>query len=193
MNGAVTFQNFPPAPNIFNTNMNPQAQLGMGVPQQQGQRRAITGQHTFGQRGHQQQFLNNTKTYPTWSSAPQQSTWSGQTQASPNPWGNLGQRRNMNLPNMNPVGGPVGAMLGKKPPNHHGMNPAMMISPSKFRRSTSFPGQVHQSAIGTKPNLDFSALEDHRDGSNMLGIQQVSKVTNSRWLPKHRSYGSGYL
>ena len=186
INGQVTFQNFPPAPNpMFNTNLAPQ--LGLNVPQQQPpQRRAITGHHNQyqPQRQHQQSnlFMNNTKTYPTWSSAPaqQQSSWSQQNQQTLNPWGNIQQQRR-SVPNLNPIGAPV-----KKPPSHHQQtNSSMMISPSKFRRSTSFPGQMQQSAIGTKPVLDFPGLDDHRD-SSMLGLQ-VRPGRNSRWLPQSQT------
>ncbi len=188
LNGTVTFQNFPPAPNpMFNTNMTPQQhQLGLNhvPPQQQPpQRRAITGQHQQHQHNypqrHQQSnlFLNNTKTYPTWSSAPQQSSWS-QNQQTLNPWGGIQQQRR-SVPNLNPIGAPV-----KKPQSHHqAVNSSMLISPSKFRRSTSFPGQIQQSAIGTKPTLDFPVMDEHREANSMLGLHQVRTCKNSRWLP----------
>ena len=183
LNGAVTFQNFPPAP-IFNNMAGLQQQQqqqqqhpgsGLNLQQQQAaQRRAITGQigtqqaHNFPlQRGMQSQnvFLNNSKTYPTWSSAPQGSSWS---QNIPNPWANMqGTRRT--VPNLNPIGAPV-----KKAHSQQGqMNSAMLISPSKFRRSTSFPGQMQHTDMGNKPSLDFPGYENQREGGNMLGLQQV--------------------
>ena len=172
LNGAVTFQNFPPAPNpMFNTNLAPQ--LGLNVPQQQPpQRRAITGQHSGfpQQRQTSNLFLNNTKSYPTWSSAPQQSSWSQQQNQNPamNPWANVQQQRR-SVPSMQPMQAPTKKL--PQPP----VNASMLISPSKFRRSTSFPGQMQQSAIGTKPSLDFPGLEDLRDGGNvMVGLTQVS-------------------
>ena len=170
LNGQVTFQNFPPAPNaLFNSNLAPQ--LNLNVPQQQApQRRAITAQHNFQQqRQHAQQsnlFLNNTKTYPTWSSAPQQSSWSAQqNQTNLSPWGNIQQQRR-SVPNLNPISAPV----KKNNPHHH---QSVMISPSKFRRSTSYPGQMQQAAIGTKPTFELSGLDDHREGNSMLNFQQV--------------------
>lgn len=179
LNGAVTFQNFPPAP-IYNSMAGLQQQqaaphAGSGLSMQQQQRRAITGQlgsqqpHNFPmqQRGMQSQnvFLNNSKTYPTWSSAPQGSTWS---QSMPNPWASMqGTRRS--VPNLNPIGAPV-----KKPQNQQGqINSAMLISPSKFRRSTSFPGQMQHSDMANKQSLDFHGYENQRDGGNMFGLQQV--------------------
>ncbi len=181
LNGAVTFQNFPPAP-IFNNmaGMQQPQHAGTGLSMQQ-QRRAITGQmpgappphqqapHNFPlqQRGMPQSqnvFLNNSKTYPTWSSAPQGSSWS---QNIPNPWANMqGTRR---VPNLNPIGAPV-----KKAQNQPGpINSAMLISPSKFRRSTSFPGQMQHSDMVNKPSLDFPGYDNQREGGNMLGLQQV--------------------
>ncbi len=180
LNGAVTFQNFPPAPIFNNIGMQQQGHQhgnGLNLQQQQAaQRRAITGQmnshsqnaHNFplGQRGQSQNMYS--KTYPTWSSAPQGSSWS-QNQI-PNPWANLqGNRRS--VPNLNPIGAPV-----KKPNSPQSqMNSAMLISPSKFRRSTSFPGQMQHSNMDNKPSMDFPGLGDHRDGGNMLGLQQVKR------------------
>ena len=170
LNGTVTFQNFPPAPNpLFNTNLTPQ--LGLSMAQQNAQagaqRRAITGQHSYQRHQTSNLFLNNSKTYPTWSSAPhQQSSWSGQNQTSMNPWGGVQQQRGRSIPNLNPIGAPG----MKKPTGHQQQGANSMISPSKFRRSTSFPGHMQQPAIGTKPGLDFPGLDDHRD----LGLHQVS-------------------
>lgn len=192
LNGTVTFQNFPPASNqqaMFNTNMAPQgptpAQLGLNVPQQQPpQRRAITGQHNNGYGPHtgfpQQQrqssnpFLNNSKSYPAWSSAPhpqQQQSWSAVANQQPqqnqspalNPWGNAQnvQQQRRSMPSMNPMA-----------PNKKPVAPSMLISPTKFRKSMSFPGQMQPSAIGTKPALDFPGLDEHRDGGNMLGLPE---------------------
>ena len=182
VNGAVTFStNFAPPPSgLFNTNMTPQ--MGMNLPQAQQQqqqaqqhRRAITGQQAFaGQRHHQsnQLFLqNNTKTYPTWSSAQQQqhSAWSQQqNQNTVPPWGNIQQRRT--VPNLNPIGAPV----KKVHPNvNHPMNHSMVISPSKFRRSASYPTQMQQTQVNPKPSFDFSGIDEHRDGNNMFGMHQV--------------------
>ncbi|XP_064630693.1 cytoplasmic polyadenylation element-binding protein 2-like isoform X2 [Lineus longissimus] len=184
--GTVTFQNFPPAANpLFNTNPTPQLQSSMSNfgPQQhqqsaqhshqsQQQRRAITGQHNFQQLQQQQRqqqsnlFYNSTKTYPTWSSAPQQSSWSSshQNQTTINPWGSIQQqRRPGSVPNHV---GPIGAQIQQK----KNMNSSVLISPSKFRRSTSFPqSQVQQPAIGTKPTFELTPTEEHRDGHSMLG------------------------
>lgn len=169
MNGAVTFPNFPGANPLFNNvgaQMPQQMGLGPGsLPQQQAARRPITGQ-TPGfpqQRPTQQQpnmFLGNTKTYPTWSSAPQQSSWSQQQSqtAGLNPWANMQQQQRRTMPNVGPIGAP-----GKKP---NLQSSSMPFSPSKFR--------MPQPGMGGKGGLDFGGMEDHRDASGLLGMQQVS-------------------
>jgi hypothetical protein len=176
MNGAVTFQsNFAaPAPNaLFNANVAPQ--LGMNMHHGgQNQRRAITGQHNYIPQRHQPNiFLNNTKTYPTWSSAPTQSAWPQPSQAPMNPWGNMQQQQQQqrrSVPNMNPVGAPQNK---KSHPNGQAF-PSSLISPSKFRRSTSFPGQMQHTGLGNKHNLDCPSIaEDHRDGNPMPSMQQM--------------------
>ena len=180
VNGTVTFQNFPPAHNqLYNSNMAPQIGISMAQqqPPPQTQRRAITAHHNFPQSQRQQQnmYLNN-KSYPQWSSAPQQqqSSWSQQTQNTLSPWANIQQQQRRSVPNLNPIGAPM-----KKPPTHHPMNSSMMISPSKFRRSTSYPGHL-QAAIGTKPGLDIAGLDDHRDANSMLNFHQVRTCFNSQ-------------
>ncbi|ELU07791.1 hypothetical protein CAPTEDRAFT_193161 [Capitella teleta] len=181
VNGAVTFQNFPSSTNaLFNANHPMAPQMGMSGMPPQHHRRAITGQQQ--QQNFPQQrnpggmFLNNTKTYPPWSNGNpnQQNSWSQQQQQqqqqnSSNPWGSMqhSQRRSMTMPNVNPVGASMKKSLS---PN---MNPSMLISPSKYRRSTSFPGQyrAQQAGMGnSKSALDFSSLEDPRDG--LLGLHQ---------------------
>ncbi|XP_074642587.1 cytoplasmic polyadenylation element-binding protein 3-like isoform X2 [Tubulanus polymorphus] len=177
MNG-VTFQNFPPTHNaLFNANMAGPQIGAVNAPQQQApQRRAITGQHTAGfppnmpQRQQQSNlFYNSSKTYPTWSSAPQQSaTWTGPQSQQMSPWGSMQQQRR-SVPNMNPIG----AQLQQQKKN---MGPSsVVISPSKFRRSTSFPGQMQQTAIGTKP-FDLTAADDQHNRENpMLNFPQQER------------------
>ena len=185
MNGTVAFQNFPPATNaLFNTSLTAPPQLGLGMPPRQQQpppppqqRRAITGHHhhNFQQRQHHSNmFLNNTKAYPTWSSAPHQQSWAQQNQAGLNPWGNMQQQNRRSVPNLNPIGAPG----GKKPFGQHpSVNSAMMVPQhSKYRRSSSYPGhmQQQQPVIGTKMPLEYSTFEDQRDNSCMLGLHQVA-------------------
>ncbi len=176
VNGGVPFQSFPPAPNpIFNASLPTQISLN------QHQRRAITGNQQVGGGGQRQQniFINSTKAYPTWSNAPPQSTWSPQAQAhtpNPNPWGNHmsgGGQRSVGMHSLSP--GQVNGMGSKKVHNHNSghVNPAMMISPSKFRRSTSFPGQVQAPGMGSKVPQEFHGVEDQRDSNGMLALKQV--------------------
>ncbi|XP_064604027.1 cytoplasmic polyadenylation element-binding protein 2-like isoform X2 [Liolophura sinensis] len=169
LNGTVTFQHFPPAPNtVFNTNLPPH--MGMNVPQQQPHqpRRAITGHHNFpqNQRQHQQSnmILNNSKSYPTWSSAPQQTpSWTGQqNQATLSPWGGIQQQHRRSAPNLQ--GNPMASLKKNFPQNlnhHH----SSIIAPSKFRRSTSYPGHIQQGQVGSKQSYEISGIDDfHRDG-----------------------------
>ena len=183
VNGGLPYQNFSPNPNaLFNANMPPQMGMNqMNVPpQQSSQRRAITGQHNVNfpqaqqqqQRQHQQTslYMNNTnKTYPTWSSATQQNSWSQQGQTPMSPWNNIQQQqRRTGVPNMNPIGAQVRKNL-------QSMNSSFGISPTKFnRRTTGFPGHMPP-PMGNKPGLDISNFEDNRDMGSLFGVQQVSE------------------
>lgn len=87
---------------------------------------------------------------------PPQSAWSsgGQMAAGVNPW-----NRGRSAPNLNPMA--AGSMANRKPSptfNHH---QNMVISPSKYRRSTSYPGKnaMYQQQ---PPAFDIAALEDNR-------------------------------
>ncbi|KAK3610414.1 hypothetical protein CHS0354_016593 [Potamilus streckersoni] len=166
LNGTVTFQQFPPSQNtVFTPGMSTHM-ANMNIPHQPPQRRAITAQHNFPQRpaGPPQQqglVMNTSKSYPTWSSAHQNQT---QTLS---PWTNFHQqqqqqyqRRSVPNMNLNPMAHAV-----KKTSFPHQFNQSMsIIAPSKFRRSTSFPGQMHNAAY-SKPNLDFTSFEDiQREG-----------------------------
>lgn len=169
LNGTVTFQQFPPAPNaVFNAGVSPHMGLTNAVPQHPPNvipRRAITAHHNFPQNRQQPNaIINNSKSYPAWSSAPQQSSWSGQNnqQTTLSPWGSVVQQQRKSMPNMNPVA-PI-----KKPNFPHHINPSV-FSPSKFRRSTSFPGQIHHAALN-KSNLDYTGADDnHRE--NIVAFQ----------------------
>ncbi|XP_069139891.1 cytoplasmic polyadenylation element-binding protein 2-like [Argopecten irradians] len=154
VNGTVAFQQFPPtANNMFNAAL--ASHMGMNVPPQQQPppRRAITAHHNFPQR-QGMMMNNNSKSYPNWSNAPQPPSWSQQTQSFSTGWANVPQQRR-SMPSMNPV-------LKKPSINnqyHRVGQSTPLISPSKFRRSTSFPGQMHQTAL-LKPNLDLHSLDD---------------------------------
>ncbi|KAJ8317726.1 hypothetical protein KUTeg_005630 [Tegillarca granosa] len=157
VNGTVAFQQFPPtANNIYSASMT--AHMGMNIPQQQQapHRRAITGHHNFPR---QQQPLNmmvnnnNSKTYPNWSNAHQQpqTNWSVQQSTLPT-WTNVPQQRR-SVPSMNPV-----TQMKRQSLNPQ-FSQSSLIAPSKFQRSTSFPGQMHQAAL-LNPKLDLTSLDD---------------------------------
>ncbi|XP_052828706.1 cytoplasmic polyadenylation element-binding protein 3 isoform X1 [Octopus bimaculoides] len=64
-----------------------------------------------------------------------------------------------------------GASLGHQGPlnpnqgqSHPQLGQTSLISPSKFRRSTSFPGQMQQqAAVGAKPSVEITSVDDQRD------------------------------
>jgi len=160
LNGALQYTN-------YNNNMSatfanagsigPQQQLS-NLPQSQhnttasAQRRAITGAHNFPQTpaNRQQPQSQSSSLFKTYTSAanwtggpPQQpsaTSWSTAASQAPNavnPWGSMNmsnqKRAVAGVPNISPIS-PM-----KKSPPAMGQTPSMMISPSKFRRSTSMP------------------------------------------------------
>jgi len=158
VNGSLSFQNYNPAtsvnPNAFTNSMVPQLSQ---IPQQHqsssAQRRAITGAHNFPQsiatarQQQQQQSQSQSQSQSSlfkgysgggnWN-GPQPSnagSWSSvppQGQNVMNPWStmNMASQKRVVVPNMSPM---------KKSPPAIGGQQSMMISPSKFRRSTSLP------------------------------------------------------
>lgn len=162
MNGTLSFPNFASTGNVnpmLNTNLGPQ----INIPQQP-QRRAITGAHNFPQNRHQPQ-PNLFKTYTNWSS-PHQTTWSApQTPNALSTWNtvNLANHKR-SVPNMSPI-----SPLKKTSPNM-GQH-SMVISPSKFRRSTSMPvGKPFPHALGANTNYDLTG-DESRDGNVILPFQ----------------------
>ena len=158
VNRPLNFQNFPPSTLVNAGNI---MQTHVSVPPQSlnSQRRAITAQHNFPHRPMQQgMILNNAKNYPQWSTA------HTQAQATISPWAQIQQHHNQrrSVPNMN-----IQALAQLKKPSfpqnlqyNSQINGQMsMFAPSKFRRSTSFPGQMHQATF-TKPNLEYNGMED---------------------------------
>lgn len=149
VNGTVTLQHIPANALINSNNL---MQNNVSIPSQSfsHQRRAITGQHSFSQRPMQQGVvLNNAKNYPQWSNAPSQATLSPFAQAQ------LQQQQRRSVPNMNIQNFPQMKNIKGFPQNQQTFP---VIAPSKFRRSTSFPSQMHQAAF--KPQMDYVGLED---------------------------------
>ncbi|XP_067132001.1 cytoplasmic polyadenylation element-binding protein 2-like isoform X2 [Centruroides vittatus] len=153
LNGQIPFQNIT-ANSILNTNLSNQI-----LPQPQ--RRAITGAHNFSQN----RQPNLYKTYANWSNP----TWTtSQTQNTLSAWNN--QKRS--VPNLNPI-----SPLKKSPPAIG--QPSMLISPSKFQRSTSLPiGKPFPHNIPSNTGYDVTNSEDIRDGNVMLPYQD-RQLSNS--------------
>ncbi|BFZ01326.1 hypothetical protein BsWGS_04365 [Bradybaena similaris] len=128
------------------------------VLSQQG-RRAITGHSSANSFPKQQTALmvntcSSPKMLPTWNNS-QQAAWSPQQPlASLYPPWNVQQRRS--VPNMNVL---ASAPPVKKQSLQQQLQQSPFISPTKFRRSTSFPGQI-QASVGAKHPFEFSAFED---------------------------------
>lgn len=187
LNGTLAFQNFPPnanpppppPPALFNVSasLGPQIQ----IPQHQPQRRPLTvSNHNFPHASavprqataaaHSNLFVpSSTKTYSTnWNNPqPATTTWSAgpPNQAGLSPWSSLHQRRP--IPNVSPISSLKKTSLGQQ-------SAALMISPSRFRRSTSFPAKNYPPHPGNvAPNLPFemTGAEDNRDVTSLLPFQ----------------------
>nr|CAD7572678.1 unnamed protein product [Timema californicum] len=171
VNGTLAFQNFPPAnPNpLYNTSLGPQI---AGLPQSQGQppqRRAITATHNFPhnmsrhvQQNHPQNLFMANKGYTSWSS-PQQNTWSPGPQNQANMQGMSPWNRGRSVPNLNPMQtmGTMGNLGNRKPsPTFNHQHSGMVISPIKFRRSTSYPGK---GLFPQPPTFEITNMDENRE------------------------------
>ncbi|GFY52477.1 cytoplasmic polyadenylation element-binding protein 3 [Trichonephila inaurata madagascariensis] len=170
LKNTLQFQNFPNANPVFNSSLGSQISIPQSLP---SQRRAITGAHNFSQTRHQPPPQSNIlKTFSNWSN-PQSASWSApQTPNGLIPWNamNLANQKRT-VPNINPV------CPQKKNPaiGQH----SMVISPSKFRRSTSLPlGKQFPHAFGGNPAFDMTALEENRDGNMMFPFQDHQVASN---------------
>ncbi|KAG8227744.1 hypothetical protein J437_LFUL008388 [Ladona fulva] len=179
VNGTLPFQNFPPSnPNpLFNTSLGPQ--IAPGLPQsqsqQQPQRRAITATHNFPHNisrhiqggSHPQNVFMAGKGYAaSWSTGPQQhqSTWSPAGPQSQNAAGLSPWSRGRSVPNLNPLSsmGNMGSLGNRKPSPtfNHQQHSSMVISPIKFRRSTSYPGK---GLFPQPPTFEITNMDESRD------------------------------
>ncbi|CAL1525947.1 unnamed protein product [Lymnaea stagnalis] len=159
--GAVTFQQFSSlsmnsATGIYNSNVAfPPTQAA--ILAQHG-RRAITGHSGVNNIPRQQTNLmvntcSNPKILPNWNNS-HQASWSTQpSQATLYPPWNVQQRRS--VPNMSALAPAV----VKKQTIQQQLQHSSFIVPSKFRRSTSFPGQI-QASVGVKNPYDFTTFDD---------------------------------
>ena len=141
-------------------NSNPGHLLGAGFgaqqlnmqQQSQSQRRAITGSHNMPPSRPPNPYLAG-KGYPAWpgvsASQPQQNNWGANLhQPQHNMGGMPGWNRGRQVPNMSPLS-PISTsipanlvgMNRKYSPTFNQGNGGMVMSPNKFRRSTSYPGR----------------------------------------------------
>lgn len=169
LNGTLTLSQFPAVHNnMYSAGIATHMGLNMAQQPPPPQRRAITGHHNFPARQQQPGILinNNSKGYPNWSNAPQ---WSQQGQS----WGNVHstQYQRRSVPNFPSSLTAASFQMKKSPVSYQQQitNTAPLIAPSRFRRSTSFPGQMHQAAM-LKPGLEMGSMDDtHRE--SMLSYQ----------------------
>ncbi|XP_045190760.1 cytoplasmic polyadenylation element-binding protein 2-like isoform X2 [Mercenaria mercenaria] len=172
INGTVSFQHLPPNALVNAGNIMQAAQISS---QNLGQRRAITAQHNFPQRPMQQgMILNNAKNYPQWSNA------HGQAHATLSPWTQAQlqqhhQHQRRSVPNMNI---PAFAQLKNIKSFPQAQQTLSVIAPSKFRRSTSFPSQIHQATFA-KPNVDYVGLDEVQQRENYLSYQERGGSTDT--------------
>lgn len=177
INGTVTFQQFPSAPNSVLGQSTPGfhsvSHVGVSGPHQQpsSARRAITAHHNFPQRQANIMLNNHPKSYQNWSSNAHQPpvTWPGQQgQATLCPWASMPpQHQRRSVPNVSTL---TPLSMKKQSIQHqiqqHQHQQQTLLAPPKFRRSTSFPGQIHQATAGIK-QLDLNTSDDvgiHREG-----------------------------
>lgn len=159
-NGGMSFQHFPtvsPSSAMYHSGITFSAnQPANAILSQQG-RRAITGHNSVNSFSRQQTALmvntcSSPKMLPNWNNSHQTSWSPPQPQASLYPPWNVQQRRS--VPNMNAVAAAV-----KKQTLQQQLQQPSFVSPSKFRRSTSFPGQI-QASVGVKNPYDFTTFDD---------------------------------
>ena len=132
-------------------------------------RRAITSQNRNAiQQVQQNIFLNNPKTYQSWSNGSPQVDWSQRNQLQ-NPW--------TGLPNQRKSMGSLNNLAVANQFKNANIKPAMVMSPSKFRRSTSHPAQFPQNNFGHKAGIEINGLDHGNQFDHLLALQQASRKT----------------
>jgi cytoplasmic polyadenylation element-binding protein len=178
-NGGMTFQQFPTINSaMYHSGVAfPTSQATSAILSQQS-RRPITGYSSVNNFPRHQTTLmvntcSNPKMLPNWNNS-QPSSWSQQPQTSLYPPWNVQQRRS--VPNMNALSP---AATHKKPIMQQQMQQQSFASPSKFRRSTSFPGQI-QASIGVKNPYDLSTFEDvtYQNPSGQFDSMKFTSLEN---------------
>lgn len=143
--GGLAFQNF-----VSYNNSVSQGNQASG-------RRAITATHNFPHAmGRQQGPPSHPmyKGYSAWPNPPQQQgSWSGGGATAA--WS-----RGRSVPNLNPMQ-QIGGLVNRKPsPTFSHQHSNMVISPVKFRRSTSYPGK---GMFSQPPTFEITNMDDNRD------------------------------
>nr|XP_023019980.1 cytoplasmic polyadenylation element-binding protein 2-like [Leptinotarsa decemlineata] len=147
VNGGMGFQNFPsptPQQQLFGNNLN-QNHVNQG-------RRAITASHNFPHNMTRQQSLSNHplyKGYGSWANPPGQN-WS--------PGNSSVWNRGRSVPNLTPLQQMGVGLAGRKPSPT--FNQQQVISPVKFRRSTSYPGK---GPFPQPPTFEITNMDEARE------------------------------
>ncbi|KAJ8950274.1 hypothetical protein NQ318_021129 [Aromia moschata] len=146
VNGGMGFQNFPsPAQQqLFGNNLN-QNQVNQG-------RRAITASHNFPHNMGRQQSMSSHplyKGYGSWANPPSQN-WS--------PGNSSVWNRGRSVPNLTPLQQMGVGLAGRKPSPT--FNQQQVISPVKFRRSTSYPGK---GPFPQPPTFEITNMDEARE------------------------------
>lgn len=144
VNGSLGFQNYSNQQQLFGNNSN----------QNQGGRRAITASHNFPHNmGRQQSGHPLYKGYGSWANPGQ--SWSGSSS---------GWNRGRSVPNLTPLQ-QMGVANRKPSPT---FNHQQVISPVKFRRSTSYPGK---GPFPQPPTFEITNMDETRE---LLPYQVIS-------------------
>nr|CAH7761487.1 unnamed protein product [Callosobruchus chinensis] len=146
VNGTMGFQNFPSPTQqqLFGNNIN-QNQVNQG-------RRAITASHNFPHNmGRQQSMTNHPmyKGYGSWTNPPGQNWTPGNSSV----W-----NRGRSVPNLTPLQQMGVGLAGRKPSPT--FNQQQVISPIKFRRSTSYPGK---GPFPQPPTFEITNMDEARE------------------------------
>lgn len=146
VNGGMGFQNFPSPTQqqLFGNNLN-QNQVNQG-------RRAITASHNFPHNMGRQQSISSHplyKNYSSWANPPGQNWAPGNSSV----W-----NRGRSVPNLTPLQQMGVSLAGRKPSPT--FNQQQVISPVKFRRSTSYPGK---GPFPQPPTFEITNMDEARE------------------------------
>uniref|UniRef100_V5G5I5 Putative RNA-binding protein n=1 Tax=Anoplophora glabripennis TaxID=217634 RepID=V5G5I5_ANOGL len=146
VNGGMGFQNFPSPTQqqLFGNNLN-QNQVNQG-------RRAITASHNFPHNMGRQQSMSSHplyKNYSSWANPPGQNWAPGNSSV----W-----NRGRSVPNLTPLQQMGVSLAGRKPSPT--FNQQQVISPVKFRRSTSYPGK---GPFPQPPTFEITNMDEARE------------------------------